>query len=633
MKVLEMSGYALLPARVLFPQKFTHAANTAEAKRALILSLNPMLTGSEAQRKADTVEAETSTRCRVTRGTTKASSYDYLSIDTNKMITPEEYEERYIACLHAQKKIDYGVPKPEIRLSQRSESEDVTGSAPECPVGISATTPCELAVTETINALQPSNMASSSTEWVQEAKYPETCVEEPTRSTPDVFAPRTPDKRRAAARAERAARAAAVTALKLKALGIESVSEALTFDNACNSDTKIKSLLSPERKDSLNSQFASHSRNRRVTLSPSSARSVTAEMLQLEGAICPRADGYLATSGNDIESKVHLGSIAKGASDMLVCESSIPISSLLAPILHADVDVVCRSPSHDAAHAALGDHAKAIKHDMSLKVAACNISMAHVTLESNICSELSAGGTSVKPSNDGTRMRTDENIVNAEQIECLLMQSSTEELFCDGITNLTENQVSLTAAAEVKDPIILSLEGKTDEETEYKTLAEWEQEEAAEEAAALLAQSKAAGKANEVLLLESKELLAQEQERFMLEALERIKRDNYELMKRINLEMNGLKGDDTLNLLENSQSKFCSSTEAFEECKDAVATVKSNSVSVPVVSSAISEKDVHIARERAQQRLRERLNEAQVKYQWDMVGVELLQYRSTSLPR
>ena len=114
-KVLENTGYELLPSRWLFPNRYPHAISSVASKRAILMNLSGMLTGSEAQKQADMKVCEQFTRCKVSRGVRSSSSaYDYTDVDTRIVVAPEEYQNRYLACLHAKEKLEYGLPGPEV---------------------------------------------------------------------------------------------------------------------------------------------------------------------------------------------------------------------------------------------------------------------------------------------------------------------------------------------------------------------------------------------------------------------------------------------------------------------------------------------------------------------------------------
>jgi hypothetical protein len=67
-----------------------------EAKKALLLSLSPMLTEAEEQRQKETAACENFTRCKSGKGKGKFSTYDYTDIDVKCQVDFPEYEKRYV---------------------------------------------------------------------------------------------------------------------------------------------------------------------------------------------------------------------------------------------------------------------------------------------------------------------------------------------------------------------------------------------------------------------------------------------------------------------------------------------------------------------------------------------------------
>lgn len=98
LSIAEVVDYKLVGSRILNPELFTHPPASIEAKKALILSLAPMLTDAEEQRKKETSECEAFTRCRSSRGRGK-SNYEYVDIDTSETIQYADYETRYVIYL------------------------------------------------------------------------------------------------------------------------------------------------------------------------------------------------------------------------------------------------------------------------------------------------------------------------------------------------------------------------------------------------------------------------------------------------------------------------------------------------------------------------------------------------------
>ncbi len=85
--------YKLVSSRVMFPEDFPHPSTSIESKKSLLISLSPMLTEAEDQRKRDTKECEEFTRCRSSRGKGR-SNYEYIDIDTSIRVDFAEFERR-----------------------------------------------------------------------------------------------------------------------------------------------------------------------------------------------------------------------------------------------------------------------------------------------------------------------------------------------------------------------------------------------------------------------------------------------------------------------------------------------------------------------------------------------------------
>lgn len=92
--VFEQSEYKLVASRLLNPEQYTLPPASMEAKKSLIMSLAPMLTAAEEQRKREAQECEDFTRCKSAKGRGK-SNYEYTDVDTAKIVTYEEFESRY----------------------------------------------------------------------------------------------------------------------------------------------------------------------------------------------------------------------------------------------------------------------------------------------------------------------------------------------------------------------------------------------------------------------------------------------------------------------------------------------------------------------------------------------------------
>lgn len=91
--VHDKTCYPMMAMRILAPELFHHAVGTVEAKKSLLLSLSPMLNDAEEQRKKDNARCEEATRCRHVKGKGRAS-YEYIDIDTGRVIDFCDYEKR-----------------------------------------------------------------------------------------------------------------------------------------------------------------------------------------------------------------------------------------------------------------------------------------------------------------------------------------------------------------------------------------------------------------------------------------------------------------------------------------------------------------------------------------------------------
>lgn len=91
--VFEMSCYKIVTSRLMFPGEFLHPPTSMEAKKSLVISLSPMLTEAEEQRKKDTSALEEFTRCRSAKGRGR-SNYEYIDIDTSTRVDFPDFERR-----------------------------------------------------------------------------------------------------------------------------------------------------------------------------------------------------------------------------------------------------------------------------------------------------------------------------------------------------------------------------------------------------------------------------------------------------------------------------------------------------------------------------------------------------------
>ncbi len=97
--VFDMSKYKIITSRLMFPEDFLHPPTSMEAKKSLLISLSPMLTEAEEQRKKDTQDLEEFTRCRSAKGRGR-SNYEYIDIDTSVKVDFADFERRYVFLLY-----------------------------------------------------------------------------------------------------------------------------------------------------------------------------------------------------------------------------------------------------------------------------------------------------------------------------------------------------------------------------------------------------------------------------------------------------------------------------------------------------------------------------------------------------
>ena len=92
--ILTGSNYPILSTRLLRPENYLHPPTSLEAKKALLISLSPMLTDAEEQRVKETTACEAFTRCKSGKGKGKYSSYEYTDVDVQCKVEFAEYEKR-----------------------------------------------------------------------------------------------------------------------------------------------------------------------------------------------------------------------------------------------------------------------------------------------------------------------------------------------------------------------------------------------------------------------------------------------------------------------------------------------------------------------------------------------------------
>ena len=110
-KIVETTKYKLLPSRSIYPELFPYPITSIEGKRALLLSLTPMLTEGEGQRQVDVTNCESFTRCKCEKSRKGNSSYEYVDIDTNTSVSSDKYEEIYLNYIY-RNKVKHIPPKP-----------------------------------------------------------------------------------------------------------------------------------------------------------------------------------------------------------------------------------------------------------------------------------------------------------------------------------------------------------------------------------------------------------------------------------------------------------------------------------------------------------------------------------------
>jgi hypothetical protein len=90
----ELAAYHVIPSRFLYPEEFQYPINSLESKKSLLLSMSPVISTAEIQRKIDSDAVESFTRCKVGKASGRGSSYEYMDIDTKVVVSPDEYKRR-----------------------------------------------------------------------------------------------------------------------------------------------------------------------------------------------------------------------------------------------------------------------------------------------------------------------------------------------------------------------------------------------------------------------------------------------------------------------------------------------------------------------------------------------------------
>ncbi len=92
--IQDNTNYPILPVRIMRPELYEFPPESMNSKKKLLLSLTPMLTDNEAQRKFDIAACEDFTRCRSSKGKARFSNFEYTDLDTGLKVSFEEYERR-----------------------------------------------------------------------------------------------------------------------------------------------------------------------------------------------------------------------------------------------------------------------------------------------------------------------------------------------------------------------------------------------------------------------------------------------------------------------------------------------------------------------------------------------------------
>ena len=90
------STYPLFSNQILHPEQYQHKSSTLDGKRALLVSLAPMLTEAEKQRQADGAACELATQCKSVKVKSRGSGglYEYYDIATHVKVPHQEFEKR-----------------------------------------------------------------------------------------------------------------------------------------------------------------------------------------------------------------------------------------------------------------------------------------------------------------------------------------------------------------------------------------------------------------------------------------------------------------------------------------------------------------------------------------------------------
>jgi hypothetical protein len=92
--ILAGSSYPILSRRLLCPNDYLYPSSTIEGKKALLMSLSPMLSEADTERQKEAAACESFTRCKSGKGKSKFAGYDYTDIDVKCQVDFAEYEKR-----------------------------------------------------------------------------------------------------------------------------------------------------------------------------------------------------------------------------------------------------------------------------------------------------------------------------------------------------------------------------------------------------------------------------------------------------------------------------------------------------------------------------------------------------------
>lgn len=100
--VLEETGYHILPNRTIDPTQYSYPSHSIESKKAVLLSLGPMLTKADGDRKQEVQACENFTRCKVMKVKgNREMAFSYTDLDSDCGVSHEEYEMRYMLYLES----------------------------------------------------------------------------------------------------------------------------------------------------------------------------------------------------------------------------------------------------------------------------------------------------------------------------------------------------------------------------------------------------------------------------------------------------------------------------------------------------------------------------------------------------